>query len=61
MQDQSIKQAVDALINRGETRSIIDKSSAAWRELPRAAIDDRAIGYEPNFNGRAVFARPLQR
>ena len=32
MQDQSIKQAVDALINRGETRSIIDKSSAAWRE-----------------------------
>ncbi len=30
--DQSIKQAVDALINRGETRSIIDKSSAAWRE-----------------------------
>lgn len=32
MQDQSIKQALDALINRGETRSIIDKSSAAWRE-----------------------------
>ncbi len=30
--DQSIKQAVDALINRGETRSIIDRSSAAWRE-----------------------------
>ena len=32
MQDQSIKQALDTLINRGETRSIIDKSSAAWRE-----------------------------
>lgn len=32
MQDQSIKQALDALMNRGETRSIIDKSSAAWRE-----------------------------
>ena len=32
MQDQSIKQALDALIDRGETRSIIDKSSAAWRE-----------------------------
>ena len=32
MQDQSIKQALDALLDRGETRSIIDKSSAAWRE-----------------------------
>ena len=32
MQDQSIKQALSALIDRGETRSIIDKSSAAWRE-----------------------------
>ena len=32
MQDQSIKQALDALMNRGETRSIIEKSSAAWRE-----------------------------
>lgn len=32
MQDQSIKQALNALLDRGETRSIIDKSSAAWRE-----------------------------
>ena len=32
MQDQSIKQALDALLDRGETRSIIEKSSAAWRE-----------------------------
>lgn len=32
MQDQSIKQALDALLGRSETRSIIDKSSAAWRE-----------------------------
>lgn len=32
MQDQSIKQALSALLDRGETRSSIDKSSAAWRE-----------------------------
>jgi hypothetical protein len=32
MQDQSIKQALDALIDRGETRSIIDKSASAHRE-----------------------------
>ena len=32
MQDQSIKQALDALMNRGETRSIIDKSASAHRE-----------------------------
>ena len=28
----NIQQALSALIDRGETRSIIDKSSAAWRE-----------------------------
>lgn len=32
MQDQSIKQALDALMNRGETRSIIEKSASAHRE-----------------------------
>lgn len=32
MQDQSIKQALDTLMNRGETRSIIDKSASAHRE-----------------------------
>ncbi len=32
MQDQSIKQALDALLDRGETRSIIDKSASAHRE-----------------------------
>lgn len=32
MQDQSIKQALDALMNRGETRSIIEKSKSAHRE-----------------------------
>ena len=32
MQDQSIKQALDALLDRGETRSIIEKSKSAHRE-----------------------------
>lgn len=32
MQDQSIKQALNALLDRGETRSIIDKSASAHRE-----------------------------
>ena len=32
MQDQSIKQALDALIDHGETRSIIEKSKSAHRE-----------------------------
>lgn len=32
MQDQSIKQALDALLGRSETRSIIDKSASAHRE-----------------------------
>lgn len=32
MQDQSIKQALDALLDRGETRSIIEKSASAHRE-----------------------------
>ena len=30
--DKSIKQALDSLMNRGETRSIIEKSAAAHRE-----------------------------
>ena len=32
MQDQSIKQALDTLLDRGETRSIIEKSKSAHRE-----------------------------
>ena len=32
MQDQSIKQALDALLDRGETRSSIEKSKSAHRE-----------------------------